>query len=264
MKVVKLKSLICSKNHTFDFSKQGYLNLLPHPSQSHYHKELFEARQKIILESNLYSSLHEKIANIILEYLNHARFPSLILDAGCGEGSHLQKILEGCKKKEMIGVGLDIAKEGIIMAAKKYKEPIWLVGDLANLPLENQTFHVILNILSPSNYKEFKRILVSNGLVIKVVPRKNYLKELREALFNNTNKKFYTNDDTVQLFQKHFDLKEVIPLSYVKKLNRSELEYLVQMSPLSWSAEKADIDAFLNRESSEITIDFDILIGLNK
>lgn len=31
MKVVDFKSLICSNNHTFDFAKQGYVNMLTRP-----------------------------------------------------------------------------------------------------------------------------------------------------------------------------------------------------------------------------------------
>src|SRR5699024_3639849 len=64
MKVVDFKSLICSNNHTFDFAKQGYVNMLTRPSNQHYDKNLFEARQKIIMESNLYSSLHKKVSEI--------------------------------------------------------------------------------------------------------------------------------------------------------------------------------------------------------
>ncbi|MFP5112967.1 putative RNA methyltransferase [Bacillaceae bacterium C204] len=264
LKVADLKSLKCSNNHTFDFAKQGYVNLMTHPSSSHFNNKLFEARQKIIMESNLYASLHEKISKVIKEHMGVSIFPFLILDAGCGEGSHLQRILDKCMNGIMTGVGLDISKEGIVMAAKKYKDPIWLVGDLAKSPLEDQSFHVILNIFSPSNYKEFKRILVPNGLVIKVVPRSNYLKELREALFDDFEKKVYKNDDTVSLFKKHFYLSDVINLCFTKKLNKAELENLVQMSPLAWTSDQAHIDAFVNRGSSEITIDLDILIGLNK
>ena len=65
MRVVDLKSLICSKNHTFDFTKQGYVNLMTRSSTSHYKKELFEARRKIIMESDLYTFVHEAIARSI-------------------------------------------------------------------------------------------------------------------------------------------------------------------------------------------------------
>src|SRR5699024_11433583 len=56
---------------------------------------------------------------------------------------------------------------------------LWLVGDLANTPIGDGSCQVILNIFSPANYMEFKRVLAPNGLVEKVVPRANYLKELR-------------------------------------------------------------------------------------
>ncbi|MGV3466140.1 MAG: putative RNA methyltransferase [Heyndrickxia sp.] len=262
IKVLNSKSLICCDNHTFDFAKQGYVNMMTGPSKSHYSKELFEARKKIITQSDLYSVLHERISKEIKGHLNH-RFPSLLFDAGCGEGSHLHNILDKCRNTAITGVGLDISKDGIFLAAKSYKGPMWIVGDLANSPLEDHSFHVILNILSPSNYKEFKRILVPNGLVIKVVPRPNYLKELREELFKGTEKKSYKNDETVKLFNKHFKLKDIFNLCYTKKLDQAELKNLVQMSPLAWSADKAHIDAFVNRASSEITVDLDILIGLN-
>lgn len=263
LKVVDLKSVICSNNHTFDFTKQGYVNMMTRPSSSHYDKKLFDSRQKIISHSHLYLLLHERISKAIKEHMVDPSFPFLLLDAGCGEGSHLQRIIEDYGNTAMTGVGLDISKDGIVMAAKKYKEPIWLVGDLAKSPFADQSFHFILNILSPSNYKEFKRILVPNGLVIKVVPRPNYLKEVREALFEDTDKQVYKNDETVFLFKKHFQLKEVFNLCYTKKLAQEELNHLVHMSPLSWTSEKAAMDAFMNRVSSEITIDLDILIGLN-
>ncbi|MBA2876233.1 putative RNA methyltransferase [Thermaerobacillus caldiproteolyticus] len=264
MRVVDFKSLICSKNHTFDFAKQGYINLMTHPSNSHYKKELFEARHKIIMESNLYTSMHETIAKVIKEYMDASLNPFMVADLGCGEGSHLQKSLDECMIPAMTGVGLDISKEGIVMAAKRYDNQIWLVGDLAKSPLADQSFHVVLNILSPSNYKEFKRILVEDGLVIKVVPRPNYLKELREVLFDNNEKKVYKNDQIVSLFKKHLHLLDVFNLCYTKNLKKAELKNLVQMTPLAWSADKARIDAFINRDSAAITVDLDILVGANK
>src|SRR5690625_5142846 len=82
MKVINLKCLICSNKHTFDFAKQGYVNLLTRPSNQHYDKNLFESRQKMIMESNLYSSLHEKISEIISEHLDNSHNPIILFDAG--------------------------------------------------------------------------------------------------------------------------------------------------------------------------------------
>ncbi len=259
MKVIGFKSLICSNNHTFDFTRYGYINMLTRPSNLHYDKKLFEARQQIMMEGQLYSALHKKISEIIIDELGGSYNPTVIFDAGSGEGSHLQKIVKACSHHVITGIGLDIAKEGVILASKNYPSHIWIVGDLANIPLTSQSCHVILNILSPANYKEFKRILATDGIAVKVVPGPNYLKELRNALY--TNKNTYTNDETVSLFKQHFQLTRGLKLHYFKELNQTEFEGLVQMSPLAWNAEKKHIDSFLHQDHVGITIDLDILIG---
>ncbi|RYL97006.1 methyltransferase domain-containing protein [Sporolactobacillus sp. THM7-7] len=264
MEVTHLKSLVCLNNHTFDFAKQGYVNMLTHAAHSHYDKQLFTARREIILKSGLYTFLHEKISEVINDALSAAKDEIMIVDAGCGEGSHLQRILDECENVRITGIGLDISKEGIRMAASNYKESIWLVGDLANSPLADQSCHFILNILSPANYKKFKRVLVPNGFVIKVVPRTHYLKELREAIFDGKDKKVYKNDETISLFKQHFHLADMINLSYTRELNHKELTNLVQMSPLAWNSSKNDINRIINQGISEVTVDLDILIGINK
>lgn len=264
MKVVDLKSLICSNNHTFDFAKQGYINLLTRPSNQRYDKKLFKARQKIIIESNLYASLHGQISKIIMEHLGEAHNPTVILDAGCGEGSHLQRILDEWHNGATTGIGLDIAKEGIIIASKNYQNPVWLVGDLVNIPLTDRSCHVVLNILSPANYLEFKRILAPGGIIVKILPHPNYLKELREVIFAGSNKETYTNDEAISLFKQHFDLASDFKFSHFKKLDQAEIMNLIQMSPLAWNAGKEKIDFLINRGFSGVTVDLDILVGVNK
>lgn len=263
MKMVDFKSLICPNNHTFDIAKQGYVNMMTRPTKSFYDKKLFEARHKIIMESNLYALLHEKIIEVIKNHVKPSNGPNVVFDAGCGEGSHLQRILDGYKNEAMIGIGLDISKEAVLMAAKKYQEFMWLVGDLAHSPLEDHSCLVLLNILSPANYLEFKRMLVPNGLIVKVVPRTNYLVELREALYHDTDKKVYQNDETVSLFKQHFQLLDTIHLNYTKELTETELTNLVHMTPLAWNSNKQEMDE-LNQVLTKITVDLTILVGVNK
>jgi len=261
MKVVELKSLVCKNNHTFDFAKQGYINLLTRSVQSQYDRELFEARKQIIVESGLYKSLHEKVAVVIHEKINASADSKIIFDAGSGEGSHLKKILDELNDENFTGIGLDISKEGVRLAASQYKDSIWMVGDLANTPLKDQSVHVILNILSPANYEEFKRLLAPNGMMIKVVPRTNYLRELRDALFSNDEKNKYKNDNIVALFKEHFHLLDHLTLQYTLELSEFELRNLVRMSPLGWNANEETIERFVNRSNLAITVNFDILIG---
>lgn len=259
LQAVQSKSLICPNRHTFDISRHGYVNMLSHSPKSRYNKALFEARKKIIIESELFELLHEKISAAIDSF--SADSDALVLDAGCGEGSHLEKILRYSRNRTVTGIGLDISKAGIAQAAKSYKDSIWLVGDLAKSPLADFSMNMILNIFSPSNYKEFKRILAPGGLIIKVVPRAAHLKELRNAIHGNNEHSNYRNDETISLFKKQFTLTDVISVSDTRELNEKERTHLVQMSPLAWNANETDLEAF---KCSLITIDADILIGLNQ
>lgn len=91
VEVVNLRSLICSNHHCFDISKQGYVNLLSHPLKTKYDKKLFESR-KMISQSGFFDPLIAQICGNMLEELEPTSKLIKILDAGCGEGSHLSDI----------------------------------------------------------------------------------------------------------------------------------------------------------------------------
>ncbi|MEH6944580.1 putative RNA methyltransferase [Bacillus sp. JJ722] len=135
MKVIDFKSLSCSNNHTFDFAKQGYINLLTHQMKTKYGKALFEARRKLIVEGEFFQPLSAAITEIIGKQVNAFAGDISILDTGCGEGSHLINVCDRLRTKfnqKVTGVGIDIAKEGLFEAAKHYSNTIWCVSDLAN------------------------------------------------------------------------------------------------------------------------------------
>ncbi|RUL53678.1 methyltransferase domain-containing protein [Lysinibacillus antri] len=240
--------IICNQNHSFDIAKQGYVNFMIKPAPSMYSKELFESRQTVIN-----SGLYDPIQSAIADQIENETYT--ILDTGCGEGSHLDRICTHLEKNPL-AIGIDISKEGIQAAAKFYENKIWCVGDLANSPFKKESFDIILNILSPANYEEFRRILKPNSKVIKVVPQSNYLKEIREQAFANSEKESYSNDQTVERFKEHFKNVQQQRITYQMPLSEELLPKLLEMTPLGWH---------LDHEISlkEITIDLDILIGEN-
>ena len=64
---VKDNSLICSKNHTFNINKKGYLylNVISNlHSQDLYNDSLFKARREVI-NSGIYNKIHSEIIGII-------------------------------------------------------------------------------------------------------------------------------------------------------------------------------------------------------
>ncbi|MFC4811653.1 putative RNA methyltransferase [Paenibacillus sp. GCM10023250] len=263
MTVREASSLVCENRHTFDFAKQGYLNFAPHAQAGGYTKPLFEARRRIIAESGLYAPLHDKLAEAVAAYGPGAGGPAMIADVGCGEGSHLAMILRRRGDPDAGAIGVDLARDAVQMAAAAYEGPIWLVGDLANLPFRDGTFGVLLNLLSPANYREFGRVLAPGGLLLKAVPRAGYLRELREALFGGRERERYANDATVARFERQMRLLDVVRVRHARTLGREALRDLARMTPLAWSADPARAEAFAARETAEVTVDVDLLIGRN-
>jgi len=108
VKVVNLRSLICSNNHCSDISKQGYVNLLSQPIKTKYDKKLFEAR-KVISLGGFFDPLIAHICEKMLEELNPTSELIKILDAGCGEGSHLADIQQRMMEQSqcnLLGIGI--------------------------------------------------------------------------------------------------------------------------------------------------------------
>lgn len=261
MQVSELNSIICENNHAYDFAKQGYLNLLSHPHKVKYSRELFEARKSIIIDDNFFAPLTEKIIKIIKTHYTKEDLLH-ILDAGCGEGSHLANIFSNLKNDGM-AVGLDISKEAVLEAAKNYEKHIWAVADLVHTPFNQGTFDVILNILSPANNQEFSRLLSKDGLVIKVVPESAYLKEIRTQLYKDHAQANYSNLDVVDHFKDNFTLIDNKRITYTKTLNQNSLQSLLKMTPLAWDMNEIQASYFSKLTEMKITVDLTILVGQN-
>lgn len=267
MNIHDLRSMICQNKHCFDIAKKGYVNLLLKPTKTKYDKKLFKSRN-IICEIGFFDPMLDEVVSIIQEGLSGFDLDEIkILDAGCGEGSHLGYIKSNLQKKTIIdiqGIGIDISKDGILEASKSYFDIIWCVADLANLPFSSKQFDVILNIFTPSNYGEFDRTLKDDGILIKVVPGRNYLKELRRVFFDETDKQTYSNTEVIELFGNNFDILDTREIQYSKTMDKEELRHLIKMTPLSWSATEEKIKKAFNMKTNHITVDFTILIGKKK
>ncbi|MEL1134987.1 putative RNA methyltransferase [Desulfitobacterium sp. THU1] len=266
LSLVDRKSLICKNKHCFDLAKQGYVNLLSHGIKSKYNKTLFESR-KNLAQSGFFEPLNSKLCDLISSEAKSFDRSLNIVDAGCGEGSNLASIQQ--KLYQHTGrmpscVGMDLAKEGIQMAARDFEDSFWCVADLAQCPFVDHAFEVILNILSPANYAEFERILNPDGYVLKVIPEKDYLKELRAVFYAETDREDYTNAKTMELFENHLALTEIVPVHYTRTLAKPLIENLVHMTPLTWGAQEERIDRILKLDSLEITVDLAILVGRKK
>ena len=168
-------SLKCSNRHSFDLAKFGYVNLAPQIKQSaNYNKENFQNRQQI-LEAGFYQAILDAVSDL----LTSSKTATTILDIGCGEGFYSRKLQESHPDKTFYA--FDISKDSVQIAAKSEDNwaTNWFVGDLARLPIKDASMDILLDIFSPANYGEFRRVLSKDGILIKVIPTENHLQEIQ-------------------------------------------------------------------------------------
>ena len=247
-------SLKCCNRHSFDLAKFGYVNLAPQIKQSaNYDKENFQNRQQI-LEASFYQAILEAISDLLASSKN----AKTILDIGCGEGFYSRKLQERHPDKTFYA--FDISKDSVQIAAKS--EPNWavnwFVGDLARLPIKDASMDILLDIFSPANYGEFRRVLSKDGILIKVIPTENHLKEIRQKVQDQLTNKDYSNQDIKNHFQNNFTILSSKNASLTKPITTEQLQALLSMTPLLFHIDQTKIDW---SQLTEITIEAEILVG---
>ena len=248
------QSLACPNRHSFDLSKFGYVNLAPQVKASKdYDKENFQNRQ-LVLENGFY----DHILNALSECLSPLAHPVNILDIGCGEGYYSRSLQE--RHPDHSFYAFDLSKESIQLAAKSDQEwkVKWFVGDLAHLPLLDQSMDLLLDIFSPANYQEFKRVLAPEGRLIKVIPTAAHLQEIRQKVKDHLDQVDYSNKQIIQHFSDHFTIENTIHCQERFELTPALREALLSMTPLLFHVDPAQIDW---TDLTQVTISATILIG---
>ena len=244
----------CDNNHCFDLAKEGYVNLLPvqhkKSKQPGDNKAMVRARREF-LEQGFYQPLIDKLTALQRHYLP-ANEAYNLLDAGCGEGyyTHQHKTEHNCV------YGVDIAKEAVKIAAKKYRNCHFSVGTLSQLPFANDFFAWMVSIYAPILDTEFNRVLSSGGYLITVTPAENHLHELKAVIY--------------QQAQQH-DM-EKSPISSLELIAQERLNYqmdfansqqvldLLAMTPFAFKASNEALAKLKALASFSCQADFDIRV----
>lgn len=225
------KSYCCENKHSFDLAKEGYVNLLPvqfkHSKDPGDNKAMVNAR-RAFLEKGYYQPLVDKLLAIKYQHAPEAKH---IFDAGCGEGFYTHQ--HKCENNDVYGV--DIAKEAVKKAAKKYKDCNFSVGTLSKLPFNDQKFDWLYSIYAPILESEFTRILVKQGFLLTVTPAANHLIELKDRIYQEAN-----NHDESREAIEHLKLIHQEKLSYVMTLETGEdILNLLSMTPFAFKASES-------------------------
>lgn len=224
------KNYRCTNNHSFDQAKQGYVNLLPvqfkHSKAPGDNKDMVIAR-RAFLDKGFYQPLVDKMLAL---YQKYAEQNAPLLDAGCGEGFYTHQHKTALNQV----YGVDIAKETIKIAAKRYQQCHFSVGTLSKLSFADSYFGWIVSVYAPILETEFTRLLKNDGYLLTVTPAEQHLFELKSLIYRQANEHDINKSPIEQL-----TLIEEQKLTYPMHFDKSDdVLNLLAMTPFAFKASK--------------------------
>lgn len=246
-------AFICENGHTFDKAREGYVNLLAgrHKQGSLIgdNRDMAKARRRF-LEKGYYDFLAKELVRLLHEFHKEN---GTILDISCGEGYYTDFLRRGTKADVL---GFDISKEMIRLAAKKYKDILFFVANIASIPLQSGSIDAGVQICAPFHEKEFCRILKKDGVLLSVVPGKRHLWGLKEILYASP----YENQPDNSVYPS-LTLADTVNIRKTAVIEGQEaIADLFAMTPYCYKTSEQDKQKLLSLTSLTTELSFDIRI----
>lgn len=177
----------CPLGHTFDRAREGYLHLLRTGRKAPRRPpgdtdEMLRARRRF-LERGHYEPVRDAVVAQVRAAADAAvpGGPVDVLDAGCGEGWYIGQVADALPRARCWGV--DVAKTGVRLAARRYPAVGFAVASSHHLPVADGTVGAVLTVFAPRPFAEFARVLVPGGAVVVASPGPDHLAGLTAALY---------------------------------------------------------------------------------
>ena len=257
------KTLKCQNGHSFDFSKEGYINLLlanqkkkTNPGDN---KIMANAREAF-LSKGYYGFLLENIESRINSFdIFSTSNDGIIhlLDLGCGTGFYTRNLF---KQRNVEKIGVDISKIGVAKAAIKDKESTYIVGSAFNLPIEDNSIDLLINIFSPMYLEELKRVLKPGGHFVKVIPIGDHMKEVAELVYEE----FIPHQSSFKEDIESNPMFRIINAENLKKtilLSGQDLLNFISMTPYLYKFKQEKLEEL---KELYVTISFEVIIGVSQ
>lgn len=282
-------SLICSRGHTMNIARQGYVSLLGRDSGTHTadSAEMVAAREKF-LASRHFQPLVDAVVEAATEVGEGASEGQgaeaaeaadanegnkgndaagsagaavaaepvgggAVVDLGCGSGRYLAAVLDSLPGR--IGIGVDNSKFAARRAARSHQRASAVVADIWDgIPIRDGAASVMLNVFSPRNGEEMARILEPGGRLVVVTPQSGHLGELIERFGMIS-----VDPDKEERLERSLgalaERAKSRDLEWTMKLPPDEIRNLVEMGPSAGRMNKTEMAAALEglEETTNVT-----------
>jgi 23S rRNA (guanine745-N1)-methyltransferase len=222
---------------------------------------MLNARRRF-LDAGHYQPLSDALNTLIIQALSSqtGNTQPVMLDVGCGEGYYLGRLTALLSslppRRDVHYLGLDVSKEAVRMAARRYKSVRFIVADVKDrLVLADSAIDVLLDIFAPRNVAEFARVLAPRGTVLVVIPGARHLLQLREALPLIGIQENKPRQVEAQ-FAPLFTLCDTTTTSYTASLTREEIAQLVMMTPNYWHQPEKLMEQIEGLDAMELAVEF--------
>lgn len=235
----------CNNGHRVNVNRKGLINFLSAPVETYYDAQLFAARSRVFA-AGCYRQVVDAIEAMLPPQAHR------LLDAGCGDGWYLNELLQ--RHEDWCGAGVDISRDAIVKATDHPCTALWCVGDLRSLPFADGSFTAVLDVLTPANYGEFRRVLAEDGLLIKVYPGREYLKEIRAA----RGMALYEEGQVEEYLQEKSHVVESRRVLVEQTITPQVWRDFVWMTPLNQDLSDAEKEALAQKPAGSMTIDLHV------
>jgi 23S rRNA (guanine745-N1)-methyltransferase len=159
------------------------------------------------------------------------RDAQLVVDLGGGTGYYLSAALDAVPAAR--GVCLDRSTAALRRAARAHPHGAAVGCDVWHgLPLGDGCADVVLDVFSPRNGAEIRRVLAPDGRLIVVTPSARHLNEIIEPLRMLSIDERKADRLTENL--RDFSVQDRRTVEYAIELDRAGLVDLVSMGPAAW------------------------------
>jgi len=273
------KTIRCTRGHSFDISKSGYVNLLPPGKESNAHtgdeRAMVRARVNF-LSKDYYSSISESLADVLAEYGDFSSDLTLC-DMGCGEGSHTCRVATRLHDLTSCGVqaiGFDASKYAAECASKLSRSRLlmpkegighpfegstqvyFIPANIFYLPTADASFDAAISMFAPVAGDEASRILKKGGILAVVSSGREHLIEMRNLIYKDVRLTDFVPETPhgFRVIGKR-NHRRIINIE-----SKEDIEALFMMTPFYYKTTAEGRANLLSRDNLSVTVDVNYML----
>ena len=173
----------------------------------------------------------------------------VVLDAGCGEGTYLGAV------DAPVRLGIDVAKAGIRLAARRFPTCRFAVASSFRLPLDDASVDAVVSVFAPRAFDEFRRVLRPGGIAVLASPGSDHLRGLVDEIYEHVRpheQRPHTADDPELPSAPDSRVRVRYELALG---SATDIANLARMTPYWWKATPAQQRALVERDALDTIVD---------